>query len=569
VENGGAEEENLSEIRRKYKSYCAGGTQLKKLLLLVPILAALVMAGAIVLGTGSNTQVAKASTATTVTGSPDPVNATLGQSGIVVSIKANPVPAGPVNAFHLKITWPAGLATATSFIKGADTIAANILSCPAAVITATSASLDCAGNDAGTTITAGANKEIAVLTLTASAVPAAGAFSEAEFERVGGATGDFSTCIDGFGGAAACADPAPGPLPVVFNMNVTAAPTNTPVPPTPTNTPVPALGMVKVPNAANLWVCKTGLGCTGADGYGAMDVQEQLFNGSTTGIGAYEFVVNYQNVVLNVTVGDGDGTCVQPPLGTELCPNPLSTPVPNVASAAGIPWHSFLGSTGRGPACQSHEFENSTTYGCVSLGSGIDGNGIPTPYGPKGDSGPATTGQCSPNPNTAPLSAAGLINPLAPPIPPFSLFNCPALATIHVAPDATVFQQIWPTINNGIVTQLLDTGCEVSDQFGVPLPGSVTGGLTPSCGSSTLTVRMLEGDINLDCSVDIQDVAGEAFRYGATTGIQLYNSFFDLQPNIHDGDIDIKDVQFIAGRFGSSCSGPIPPQPASSPIPDP
>jgi hypothetical protein len=81
---------------------------------------------------------------------------------------------------------------------------------------------------------------------------------------------------------------------------------------------------------------------------------------------------------------------------------------------------------------------------------------------------------------------------------------------------------------------------------------------------------MLEGDINLDCQVDVSDDQGIAFRYGQFFGQLNYNRFYDLEPNIApDFDIDIKDVQTVFGRNGSTCRNPIPAQPPLTTIPDP
>ncbi|HXF51246.1 MAG TPA: hypothetical protein VNM43_06160, partial [Dehalococcoidia bacterium] len=53
----------------------------------------------------------------------------------------------------------------------------------------------------------------------------------------------------------------------------------------------------------------------------------------------------------------------------------------------------------------------------------------------------------------------------------------------------------------------------------------------------------------------------------------LYDPFFDLEPSLKDFDIDIKDVQKVFGRNGSTCQAPIPsnqtPQPAPPAGPNP
>ena len=59
---------------------------------------------------------------------------------------------------------------------------------------------------------------------------------------------------------------------------------------------------------------------------------------------------------------------------------------------------------------------------------------------------------------------------------------------------------------------------------------SINGGLTPTCGDLAVTVRILEGDLNLDCKVDVTDEQLISFRYGAFFGDLLYNKWYDLEP---------------------------------------
>jgi len=122
-----------------------------------------------------------------------------------------------------------------------------------------------------------------------------------------------------------------------------------------------------------------------------------------------------------------------------------------------------------------------------------------------------------------------------------------------------------PTNKNGVVTSLIDANCEVGDIFGQPLPGTDPGGLTKVCSDVSITVRILEGDVNLDCVVDVSDEQAVAGRYGSTFGMLLYSPWYDLEPQLADGDIDIKDLQFVFGRDGSTCPSPIPDQPIGSP----
>ena len=63
----------------------------------------------------------------------------------------------------------------------------------------------------------------------------------------------------------------------------------------------------------------------------------------------------------------------------------------------------------------------------------------------------------------------------------------------------------------------------------------------------------------------MQNIAG---RYGFGFGSLLYQIWYDLEPHQTgaDGDIDIKDVQFVFGRAGSTCTTPIPPQVPQLPV---
>jgi hypothetical protein len=148
----------------------------------------------------------------------------------------------------------------------------------------------------------------------------------------------------------------------------------------------------------------------------------------------------------------------------------------------------------------------------------------------------------------------------------------------NVQPD--LLERLRPTKDNGVRADLLDENCEAADILGSPYNMEVeangsnnapNGGLTDNCTDVTFTIRMLEGDIDLDCDVDVVDDQMIAFRYGATFGVLTYDPFFDLEPNTTptDFDIDIKDLQFVFGRNGSTCLSPIPDQDPQPPIPDP
>jgi len=132
---------------------------------------------------------------------------------------------------------------------------------------------------------------------------------------------------------------------------------------------------------------------------------------------------------------------------------------------------------------------------------------------------------------------------------------------ITITPNVQNLMQAYnmrPTKDNGIVTTIADKDCEVTDTQGEQIPGTLPGQLTAVCSNATITIRMLEGDLNLDCKVDVKDDQAEAFRYGSTTGLQLYDQWYDLEPASADGDIDIKDLQFVFGRNYSTCENPIP-----------
>jgi hypothetical protein len=124
-----------------------------------------------------------------------------------------------------------------------------------------------------------------------------------------------------------------------------------------------------------------------------------------------------------------------------------------------------------------------------------------------------------------------------------------------------------PGNNNGIVRVILDENCELIQWNGHAVAGSVGGGLTTVCGNLAVTVRILEGDLNLDCAVDTTDAQMIASRYGAVFGLHTYDPWFDLEPDIKDFDIDAKDLQKVFGRLGNTCDNPpdaeapvVPPQ---------
>jgi hypothetical protein len=136
------------------------------------------------------------------------------------------------------------------------------------------------------------------------------------------------------------------------------------------------------------------------------------------------------------------------------------------------------------------------------------------------------------------------------------------LAKLDLVPAADDAKDLFPGNDNGMPTLIKDNQCELADVFGHPVQGTISGaGLLPACGDLSVTVRILEGDLNLDCKVDVADEALIAAHYGATFGSAFYQKWFDVEPRFHDLDVDIKDLQKVFGRDGSTCQAPMPPQP--------
>jgi hypothetical protein len=134
------------------------------------------------------------------------------------------------------------------------------------------------------------------------------------------------------------------------------------------------------------------------------------------------------------------------------------------------------------------------------------------------------------------------------------------LAIVKVTPTADVYSMLIPNQGNGIATQLINQGCQLSDLQGHPIKTAI-------CGDAELTIRYLEGDVNADCEVNVQDQQQIAFRWGSHLGSLLYNSRFDLEPAAPkkgDGDIDAKDLQVVWGRHNTieadTCINPHPGQ---------
>ncbi len=162
------------------------------------------------------------------------------------------------------------------------------------------------------------------------------------------------------------------------------------------------------------------------------------------------------------------------------------------------------------------------------------------------------------------------------------------MAHVTLTPQSIIVETLRPNKENGVVTVVKDDQVTVTNSCGQPLndgttaavpgqpecqgnplqgvgPGGVLIG-NPNGGKTTVTIRRLEGDITKDCQVNVADMQLEASKFGTSIGSLLYNVFFDVNEPIQfgDGHIDILDVQFVFGRFGSTCAAAIPAQPAQS-----
>lgn len=174
----------------------------------------------------------------------------------------------------------------------------------------------------------------------------------------------------------------------------------------------------------------------------------------------------------------------------------------------------FLRSTGRQTHCWTIAQEASIQFGCVSSG------GQPGPHG------------------------SGV------------------LAYLDVVPDPDL--RLRATLKNGVSVRILNSSqvAELADELGEPIRIDTT-------GSANILVQALEGDVNYDCKVNVIDDQGVSGRYGTSFGIQPYDVFYDLEPRMADQDIDIKDLQFVYGRDGTTCQGPEQPETTPTPTPVP
>jgi len=305
--------------------------------------------------------------------------------------------------------------------------------------------------------------------------------------------------------------------------------TFTPVPPTPTFTPVPAgVRMEKdcdtvkpgLQTECNLWLMANGC-INAAEGKGCLLVNKEVAEacdgvspntGDTEGVGTWEEQIKYDHKIVRLTTEAQNTWLSHGGLRQVDCSMTILT-------------------------------ENWILTGCVSSGT-AKGPGVDCDDPMYGDTG---------------LIETITVNPMT--------------------DDLKYRQGFRPGKDNGVLTDLVDENCELANTLGEKLPGELPGGLTQVCGDVHLTVRMLEGDLNLDCTVDVLDEQGIAFRYGTFFGLTLYDEWYDLAPEcfdpgdgivrcygVPDFDIDIKDLQFIFGRDGSTCQAPIPPQLPVAPL---
>jgi hypothetical protein len=270
-----------------------------------------------------------------------------------------------------------------------------------------------------------------------------------------------------------------------------------------------------IQSLSNLWLCKDTSeamaepdGICDNNGEGVLHIHELLFNVfDPEGVGAYEFVVKFDHKVFDVEIKDTrvlykDGGVITRIDGGIGCAITILT-------------------------------ENSIRYACVSKD----------------------------NPSTKPLDL-GLIGE-----GPFVL----AIINVTPEPDLKDGSVLRPAPGNALKRTIVDNNCQAADIFGDPLrdvlgsllPGIDPGGLIADCSNATLTVRILEGDVNQDCRVDAADAQGISPYVGSVEGDGTYNRWYDLEPVPPDGDIDSNDVQVVTSRQGSTCKNPMPAQPPS------
>ena len=411
-----------------------------------------------------------------------------------------------------------------------------------------------------------------------------------------GATGEKNPVS--ISGAVLKEPPTPTPLPTATNTPLpTATPTATPTP-KPTNTAVPGVKMEKSPELDVLWLMKSECNPLQpdpvrlAEGKGCLVIEKSILEANDTdspndsddvaeGVGTWEEQIKYDHKLLTVVA---------------------------------VPDNAWLTSGGRIAICTMTILtENWILTGCVTKDRGWCADNLANTEDSTADTwindgcpkvGDVAETQCNENPcvdadGKAPWDSCdndhdGYIND-----------GCPAVGNpestlgpngngliekIYLYPktsDLIYRQGFRPTKDNGVRTDLVDENCEVADTLGEKIPGTLPGGLTTTCTDAHITMRMLEGDVNLDCVVDVKDDQAIAFRYGTFFGLTLYDEWYDLAPEcikypcdrsdpldgdvtdpgdvceqcttgVPDFDIDIKDLQFVFGRNYSTCQAPIP-----------
>jgi hypothetical protein len=122
-----------------------------------------------------------------------------------------------------------------------------------------------------------------------------------------------------------------------------------------------------------------------------------------------------------------------------------------------------------------------------------------------------------------------------------------------------VYSQMKANNGNGVPAGLTNVGCKLGDEQGDPI-APAQGAAT--CTDAHITIRYLEGDVEPNCSVDTADTQAIAFRWNSSKGNLLYRDRLNVQPSppFKDNDIDVMDIQFVYGRFGSNCEDPHPVQ---------
>jgi hypothetical protein len=301
----------------------------------------------------------------------------------------------------------------------------------------------------------------------------------------------------------------------------TNTPTNTPVPPTSTatatitSTPTPAdtstptatltpgnPGIIKLPQVTNLWLCNSGaLACSdGAAGAGEITFRDGL----------------------DQAVRSRDPKC----LATAV--DPTTCPVQTIGSFE-----------------LELRFDDKLVSVTVEPGDLLAGRPDVTCKSTSGQGFVQFRCNTKGKPGNAPIGPG-------------------VLTIVKVRPTSVVYSLLIPNQDNGITTRIINQNCQLSDLQGHPIqqagqsePGVGSGVCTPA----DITMRFLEGDVNADCAVNVQDQQEIAFRWASHVGSLLYNSRLDLEPSAPkkgDGDIDAKDLQMVFGRHGSTCADPHP-----------